>query len=178
MSDTVHLFLGYNSSSASLDKCYYYQPHLESNSSLIDAGATAMSYDELTKDGAYDEIFSGDHHYRYSWDLNGKTLGTTGKQGAYLPALKAGEAMMLGQLTDGVCHVPAIAEESLEIRDVWAFASVDRTDDLANASGGLVNAKDVWYDKDQLPLNYDPNDVEFTLVLGSSNGKNAPAIIR
>ena len=50
MSDTVHLFLGYNSSSASLDKCYYYQPHLESNSSLIDAGATAMSYDELTKD--------------------------------------------------------------------------------------------------------------------------------
>ena len=174
MSDTVHLFLGYNSSSASLNKCYYYQPHLESNSSLIDAGAMVMSYDELTKDGAYDAIFSGDHHYRYSWDLNGKTLGTTGEQGAYLPALKAGEAMMLGQLTDGVCHVPAIAEESLEIRDVWAFASVDRTDDLANASGGLVDANAAWYNKDQLPLSYDPNDVEFTLVLGSSNGKNAP----
>ena len=43
MSDTVHLFLGYNSSSASLEDCYYYQPHLESNSSLIDAGAESKT---------------------------------------------------------------------------------------------------------------------------------------
>ena len=138
----------------------------------LKAAAAAGKNVQLTQDVTLAEALTFDNEVTI--DLNGKTLGTTGEQGAYLPALKAGEAMMLGQLTDGVCHVPAIAEESLEIRDVWAFASVDRTDDLANASGGLVNAKDVWYDKDQIPLTYDPNDVEFTLVLGSSNGKNAP----
>ena len=174
MSDTVHLFLGYNSSSASLEDCYYYQPHLESNSSLIDAGAESKTYEELTTADAYDEIFSGEHHYRYSWDLDGKTLGTTGAQGAYLPALKAGEAMMIGQLTDGVCHVPAIAEESLEIRDVWAFASKDRKEAIEKASGGLVKVSEDWGVNDHTDLNYEPNDVEFTLVLGSSNGKDAP----
>lgn len=173
-SDTVHLFLGYNASSASLERCYYYQPHLEENSSLIDAGASAKSYENLTGSNAYDAIFSKDHHYRYSWDLNGKTLGTTAGQGAYLPALEVDGSMMIGQLTDGVCHVPAIAEESLEIRDVWAFDSADR-ESISKVNGSLVSndEKSRWYSED-LKLDYEPNDVEFTLVLGSKNGKNAP----
>ena len=174
MSDTVHLFLGYNASAASLEDCYYYQPHLEESSSLIDAGANRKSYEELTAENAYDEIFSGEHHYCYSWDLNGKKLGTTADAGAYLPALKAGDAMMTGQLTDdGVCHVPAIAEESLEVRDVWAFATEDRGEELKEASNGLVGTNQ-WYDKTSISLSYEPNDVEFTLILGAKNGKDKP----
>lgn len=186
-SNTIHLMVGYNISSLSLEDCYAYQPQRTEEDVLVDAGVTLKSYGELTGSTEFYENLFGDY-FIFDWG----SYGTSAEKGAYLPALAASvetedgsgaRALLAGQVYAGICYVPAIPEESLKVTDVWAFSSEDRGTGLQDASEGLISGEK-WYENGldgfhQLLTNagaevYDPNDIEFTLVLGDRAGRETP----
>jgi len=130
-SNTIHLMVGNNTSTLTVSDCWAYQPHMEETSSLLD-GAGLVEYDKLGED-FYRGLFG--EEYLYHWD----SIGVGKDEGSYLPALagtlettaedgstSSVSTVQYGQYVDGRCRVPSVADESLKIRDVWAFATDDR----------------------------------------------------
>ncbi|MCD8098748.1 MAG: hypothetical protein LUE31_12175 [Lachnospiraceae bacterium] len=180
-SGTIHLILGYNTLSAVLTDCYAYQPHMEEGDSLLDTGAEQVSYSQLTGSTDFYETLFPDESWLFSWSYGSYGYNTT--TDAHLPAL-AGvdtdgeyvEGALYGQLSanGSECYVPTVAEESLEIKNVWAFASEDRADLAENSKGNVVyDPKEGIYSWNYDSVTtYEPNDVEFELVLGNYQVKS------
>ena len=202
-SNTIHLMVGNNTSTLTVSDCWAYQPHMEETSSLLD-GAGLVEYDKLGED-FYRGLFG--EEYLYHWD----SIGVGKDEGSYLPALagtlettaedgstSSVSTVQYGQYVDGRCRVPSVADESLEIRDVWAFATDDRealealpeekqvpasvknqTHHIKPNGGGTA---DQWFAQLIQNLNtgkpaeeqlsyYEPNDLVFTLVTGAQDYK-------
>ncbi|MCD8198414.1 MAG: hypothetical protein LUE24_14850 [Lachnospiraceae bacterium] len=165
-SGTVHLMLGGNSSAATIEGCYAYQPNLDKDSSLLDGDGLTLLTDDGTLTTSFYQTLFGSELYVYTWSVGSTDCSTdSGSEPQYLPGVAADGLLALGQVLDETCYVPTVVADELGISDIWAFETGDRQT-ISAVTGSPVSASE-GFTVSGMNVSYTPNDIEFTLSLGS-----------